>query len=123
MVIDTSAIVALIMVEEEADRILCAIVSDPVRLIGAATMVEAAAIIHDRKGLAGEIVLEALLHRLGVQIVPFAGDPARLSRIGFARFELGLGDCLTYGLAMATGEPLLYAGPELAQTDVVTVRY
>ena len=131
MVLDTSALVAILMAEPESERMLRAIAADPARLLGTPTLVESAAVMLARKGGGGEISLDALLHRLGVRIVPMSEDAARLARLAYARFGrevgsppvLNYGDCLAYGVAMAAREPLLFKGDDFARTDVNAVDY
>ena len=101
------------------------------RLVGAPTLVEAAAILLARKGAAGEIALDALLQRLGVEVVPMTPEAATLARGAYQRFGKGVGapgvlnygDCLAYGVAMAVGEPLLFKGDDFSRTDVVAAAY
>jgi ribonuclease VapC len=131
MVIDTSAVLAVLFAEPEAARMLDAIAADHARMIGAPTLVEAAAVMLARKGPEGEIALDALLHRLAIQVVPMSSDAAALSRSAYSRFGRGVGspgvlnygDCLAYGVAMAASEPLLFKGDDFARTDVLAVRY
>lgn len=129
--IDTSALVTILMGEPEAARMIRAVANDRARLIGAPTLVEAAAVMLSRKGGGGEIALDALLHRLGIDTLAMSEDAARLARLGYARFGRGVGspgvlnygDCLAYGVAMAAGQPLLFKGQDFARTDVGVVSY
>ncbi len=131
MVIDTSALLTILFSEAEAPRMLRAIRRAERRLVGAPTLVEAGAILTARKGSAGEIALDALLHRLGLEVVPFSPEAARLARLGYARFGKGagdpavlnLGDCFSYGTAMAEREPLLFKGDDFNRTDILAVPY
>lgn len=126
MVLDTSALVAILLAEPEAPRLVRAIGKAQERVVGAPTLVEAAAVMMARKGGGGEIALDALLRRLGVGVVDTTEDAARLARLAYARFGKGIGsppvlnygDCLTYGVAMARGEALLFKGDDFARTDV-----
>ena len=76
MVIDTSAIVAILLGEPEAEDLVAAIAAAEERVIGAPTLVEAAAILFARKGTAGEVALDALLQRLEIEVVPMTADAA-----------------------------------------------
>lgn len=126
MVIDSSALLAILLSEPEAPELVQALAGAETRKIGAPTLVEAAAVMTARKGPAGEIALEALLRRLGIEVVPFTEDAARLARLGYSRFGKGVGspavlnygDCLSYGTALAAREPLLFKGDDFSQTDV-----
>jgi ribonuclease VapC len=129
VVIDTSALIAILLAEPEAPRLVDAIVRAPTRLIGAPTLVEASAVMLGRKGVQGEIALDALLQRLDIELVAMTPDAAELSRSAYRRFGKGtgspgvlnFGDCLSYGVAMALEEPLLFTGEDFPMTDVRAV--
>lgn len=131
MVLDTSALVAILLNEPEAARMVAAIARDPTRLMGAPTLVEASAVMHAKKGPGGEVALDALLERLDIGIVPMSLPAARLARLAYVRFGKGVGDpgvlnygdCLAYGVAMAERQPLLYKGDDFSATDVIGVSY
>jgi ribonuclease VapC len=131
MVLDTSAVLAILLAEPEATAMVRAMAAADDRVIGAATLVEASAAIRARKGAGGDIVLDAFLERLGVSVRAFDGDAARLARLGYARFGKGvgdpgvlnLGDCFSYGTAMALRHPLLFTGDDFARTDVEPASY
>lgn len=131
MVIDTSAIVAILFAEDEASRMVSAIAVAPRKLLGAATVVEASAIMVAKKGSAGEIVLDALLERLELEIVPVTAEAAAHARSAYRRFGKGVGtpavlnygDCLSYGVARHLGEPLLFKGEDFGRTDVEAAPY
>lgn len=126
MVLDASALVAILLDESEAPRLVDAIARDPVRIVGAPTLVEAAAVLLARKGPAGEVALDALLQRLEIRVVPMTVEAAAEARSAYQRFGKGVGspavlnygDCLAYGVAMASGEALLFTGEDFARTDV-----
>ena len=131
MVLDTSALLAILFAERESEAMVRAMATDERRLVGAPTLVEASAVMVARKGGAGEVALDALLERLGVDVVPMSVGAARLARLAYARFGKGVGDpavlnygdCLTYGIAMAEREPLLSKGDDFVRTDVTVVAY
>lgn len=131
MIIDSSAIIAILFDEPESERIVAAMARDPRRLISAATLVEAAAVALVRKGPQAELALDALLRRLGISVVELSPEGAAYARTAYARFGktvgapavLNYGDCLAYGAAMALGEPLLFKGSDFEQTDVPAVAY
>lgn len=126
MVIDTSALLAVLLSEAEADALVEAIVSAGTRQVGAPTLVEAAAVMAARKGPAGEVALDALLQRLEIEVVPMTPEGAAFARSAYARYGRGVGspavldygDCLAYGVARAAGEPLLFKGDDFALTDI-----
>jgi len=131
MVLDTSALLAILFAEPESQAMVRAVAEDERRLVGAPTLVEASAVMLAKKGGAGEVALDALLERLGVEVVPMSVGAARLARLAYARFGKGVGDpavldygdCLSYGVAMAEREPLLFKGADFAHTDVAVVAY
>jgi ribonuclease VapC len=131
MLLDTSAVVAILLGEPEAPAMITAISRDGTRLLGAPSLVEAAAVMNARKGPGGEVALDALLERLDIRIVPMSLAAARLARLAFARFGKGVGspgvlnhgDCLAYGIAMAEREALLFKGDDFRHTDVASVKY
>jgi ribonuclease VapC len=131
MVLDTSAIVAILFAEPEATRMVEAIVAADTRTVGAPTAVEAAAILLARKGPAGEVALDALLQRLGIEVVSMTPEAAAFARSAYQRFGKGVGapgvlnygDCLAYGVAMAAGDALLFKGEDFPRTDVVAASY
>lgn len=131
MVIETSALVAILLAEPEAERLVRAIGGAEPRLVGAPTVFEAAAVMLARKGPAGEIALDALLQRLAVEIVPMSVAAAVLARSAYQRYGRGVGspgvlnygDCLSYGIAMAEGDALLFTGNDFSRTDVSAAAY
>ena len=131
MVLDTSALLAILFAEPEAEAMVRAIAQDTTRRVGAPTLVEASAVLTARKGSAGEIALDALLERMRIEVVPMSVDAARLARLAYARYGKGIGDpgvlnfgdCLSYGVAMAEREPLLFKGDDFTRTDVAAVSY
>lgn len=130
MVIDTSALVALLGMEAEAARLAAAIESDATRLISAASVVEAALVIEARYGPAGGRELDLLIAKAGLSVEPVTAEQAEIARVAWRRFGKGhhpaglnLGDCFSYALAKAAGEPLLFKGTDFPQTDVAIVSY
>lgn len=128
MVIDTSALVAILLSEPEAMTLVELIASADRRLVGAPTLVEAAAVMQARKGEEGVIALDALLSRLGIEVVPMSPAAAAFARDAYARFGKGIGspgvlnygDVLSYGMARAEDEPLLFKGEDFPMTDIVS---
>lgn len=128
MVIDTSAILAILLDEPEAPDFERRIAADPVRLISAATLVEAAIVIESRLGDAGGREFDLWLHRLDVEVVPVDADQAQMARRAWRRFGKGrhpaglnYGDCFAYALAAMRGDPLLFKGDDFSRTDLAAV--
>ena len=128
MVIDSSALIAILRREPEEQEFRNAIKLASSRLLSASTRVETGIVA---LGLAGEVGLEqvdALLETLRVETVPLSADHARLAIDAFRQFGKGrhpaglnFGDCFSYALAKATGEPLLFKGDDFSQTDTKRV--
>ncbi len=128
MVIDTSAVMAILLGEPEAAPFALAIEADPTRLISAATAFEAALVIETRKGPSGGREYDLLLHRAQIEVVPFTAEQFNSARDAWRRFGKGrhaaglnLGDCFSYALAATSGEPLLFKGDDFGLTDIRTV--
>lgn len=126
MVIDTSAIVAVLFDEPERRSFDRLIAADQVRLISAVGRVEAAFVIEGRKGPPGREHLDRFLRLTGAEIVAVSPEQAELAVEAFRRFGKGrhpaglnIGDCFSYALAKAAGEPLLFKGADFALTDIV----
>ena len=130
VVIDTSALVALLGMEPEAARIAQAIEADPLRLVSAAALVEATIVLESRQGGAAVRELDLLIARAQLQIEPVTVDQAELARSAWRRFGKGrhsaglnYGDCFSYALSRASGEALLFKGKDFAMTDIQAVGY
>lgn len=127
MVLDTSAIVAILFDEPERRRFDEAIEAHSRRLISAVTLVEATMVIERRHGAPGGLRLERFIRAAELEIISVTPEQAILACAAFRRYGRGrhpaglnLGDCFAYALAKASGEPLLYKGNDFAQTDVAS---
>ena len=123
--VDTSALMAILLDEPEADRCAKAIETADRLLISAGTMAEAL-IVAARRGLRPEMI--AMFDGLGFEIMPVT--PAAARRVGAAYDQWGkgvhpaalnFGDCFAYEVAKENGCPLLYVGDDFAKTDLVGV--
>lgn len=130
MVIDTSAIVAILNDEPEAEDLERALAADPIRLVSAGTLLETAIVIEARFGTAGGGELDLWLNKLRAEIVAVAAEHVEIARAAFRRFGKGrhqaglnFGDCFAYALAIDRGEPLLFKGGDFSKTDVTAVAY
>lgn len=127
MIIDTSAIIAILFGEPEAARYAEAIGAASSCRISAATFVEVSIVVDAQTKGHGGRALDALLRRANVTIEPVTEEQAHLAREAYAEFGKGrhraglnFGDCFAYALAKATGEPLLYKGNDFKKTDIVS---
>ena len=125
MVVDTSAIIAILMREEGWRDLIRTILGAPAARLSAATLVEAGIVVEGRSGPPGAERLDRLLEELNVEIVAVTAEQAALARLAFRRFgkgrhpaALNFGDCFAYALAKSLGEPLLFRGDDFARTDI-----
>lgn len=130
MVIDTSAIIAILLSEPEASRISQAILDDPKRLMSAFSLLECSLVIEGRKGEFGGRELDLLLHRLQVEIISMNADQSEIAREAWRHFgkgrhpaALNIGDCCSYALARYSEEPLLFKGNDFSRSDVNCVEW
>ncbi len=130
MVIDTSALLAILFSEPEAADLIRAIAQDGTRLMSAGSILEAGIIAQARKGDAGGHALDLMVVKLGIDIVAMTPHHADIARRAFrlfgkgqAKAGLNYGDCIAYALARDTGEPLLFKGDDFRQTDIVAVQW
>jgi ribonuclease VapC len=128
MVIDTSALVAILLGEPERRAFIEAIEAADARLMSVATFVEISIVIDARHGAEGVRDLEHFIARAGIELVPVDGEHGKTACSAFSRFGKGrhraglnFGDCFSYALAMSTGEPLLFKGNDFVHTDVTMV--
>ena len=129
MVIDTSALVAILLGEPDAGVFAGAIAADPKRLISAFTALETSIVIEAKKGEPGGRELDLLIHRAQIEIIAFNPEQVELARsawrdYGKGRHPAGLniGDCCSYALAKHAQEPLLFKGDDFAKTDIPAVK-
>ena len=125
MIVDTSALVAILYREPEAERFVQIIHDAPICRISVANHVELAMVVESQLGPDGMRQAETFIRRAGIVIEPVTlehGDLARQAFLDFGkgRHKAGLnfGDCFAYALAKATAEPLLFKGNDFGLTDV-----
>jgi len=125
MIIDSSAIIAVLLDEANAADIARAIEASSQRLLSAANLLEASIVIESRKGEAGGRELDLLIYRAAIEIVAVDQDQAELARIAWRRFGKGryptglnYGDCFAYALAKTRQLPLLFHGDDFSRTDI-----
>ena len=129
MVIDTSALVAMLSDEPEAERFEAAVEADSARLMSTASYLETAIVIEARFGEPGGRELDLWLHRAAVNLVAVGADQADIARVAYRTYGKGrhlaglnFGDCFSYALAKVSGQPLLFKGDDFAQTDIGAAR-
>lgn len=126
IVVDTSALIAILDREPDAALYAEAIAEADSPLISAATLLELHIVMLNRRGgRAGQLV-DRLIQDAGFQIEHFTARHLELAREAYARYGKGrnsaglnYGDCFSYALAKATGLPLLFKGSDFSKTDLV----
>ena len=126
MVIDTSALVAILQDEPERSPFNRAIEAADRRLMSAASFVEVSMIIESRFGSDGIRDLDLFVAKANIELVPLDAEQALIARTAFRdygkrrhRAGLNFGDCFSYALAKTLDEPLLFKGADFSSTDVV----
>ncbi len=125
MILDSSAIVAVVLGEPDGESLLTRIGEAESVAVSAITFVEAGIVLSHRLGRPFQDELEFLFTKLGVSIVPFTDEHRREAleawwRFGRTRHEaaLNFGDCAAYATAKLADAPLLYKGDDFAKTDI-----
>jgi ribonuclease VapC len=128
MVLDTSAVVALLLQQAEAAALHDVLVNQGPSGVGAPTLAEAAIVLQARLGANGLAALRSFLIEYDVHALPFGDEHWRLAAQAFGRYGKGrhpaglnYGDCLSYATAKLAGEPLLCLGDDFMQTDLELV--
>jgi len=126
VIVETSAIVAILYMGPLASACADAILQARVRRLSAASLLEAAIVIDSNRDPILSRRLDEALDALGITIEPVTPEQARIAREAYRDFgrgsghpaQLNSGDCFAYALAKATGEPLLFVGDDFGHTDV-----
>lgn len=128
MIVDSSALVAILLAEAERVQFLEILVTAPQRSMSAANYLEAA-IVFDRRAKGRPVLqLDAVVEATQIEIEPVTAAQARIAREAYQRFgrgnhpaALNFGDCFAYALAKETGRALLFKGTDFGQTDIACV--
>ena len=125
MVIDTSAIVAMLRNEPEALRLEKALVADPIRLVPATCVLEARMVLVSRRGEHALAEIDLWLGTIEANTIPVDADLVELATQAWLTYgkgrhsaALNFADCLSYALAKRANEPLLFIGNDFSQTDI-----
>lgn len=128
MIVDSSALMSIIMGEPDAETYLGIMSQAEELLIAAPTYVEAVTAAERRGGIDAALDMEALMADLEVEVIRFDEEQGRLAISALRRFgkgrhqaSLNLGDGYSYALAQLTGEPLLFKGQDFVHTDIASV--
>lgn len=127
MVVDTSALLAILQDEPERRAFNEALEAAEARCLSTANWVEVAIVVESRHGEEGLRDLDLLVAKAAIDLVPVDVEQARIARLAFSRFGKGrhpaglnYGDCFSYALASVRCEPLLFKGGDFALTDIVS---
>ena len=125
MIVDTSAVLAILFREPDAERFARAIATASSPRMSVAALVETTIVLESRSGAAAGYELDAFLQEAGIELEPVTAEQAQAARRAWRRFGKGnhpaglnFGDCFSYALAEATREPLLYKGGDFELTDI-----
>lgn len=127
IVLDSSAIVAILQKEPEEQYFLAIMAGDARCIISAATIFEAAIVMNARRGPRGVAILREFLVSSAAEVHPFTEAMVAEAISAYQRFgkgtgakaQLNFGDCIAYTLAKSLGAPLLFKGNDFAATDIV----
>lgn len=127
MIVDTSALIAILRDEPEAPAMAQAIEEATQRQVSAANWLEAAAVIDGSRDPVASRQFDDLIGVARILVAPVTEQQARIARAAYRDFGTGsghpaglnFGDCFAYALAKDTGEPLLFKGRDFVHTDVV----
>jgi ribonuclease VapC len=130
MVIDTSALLAILQDEPERRAFNEAIEAAASRAVSVASWVEVSMVIETRTGAEGLRDLDLFVDRARIEIVPVDVEQGKAARRAFSRFAKGrhpaglnYGDCFAYALASHLGEPLLFKGEDFGKTDLTPASF
>ncbi len=127
MILDSSALLAILFAEEDAEIYARAIVQADSCRISAANFVEVSIVVEAQAKDAGARQFDALFRRAGIVIEPVTEEQAHAARQAYVDFGKGrhpaglnFGDCFSYALAKTTGEALLFKGEDFKKTDIAS---
>lgn len=130
MIVDSSAILAILLEEPEGHFFDVAILRSDAARMSSSGLLESSMILQSRKSADGVRDLDLLIARFKIEIVAFTESQARIARTAFERYgkgrhpaQLNFGDCMAYALAKETGDELLFKGTDFAQTDIAVAAY
>ena len=128
MIVDSSAVLAVLLRQPGHELVLGALVSDDALGIGAPTLAESGIVLSARIGVTGRTLLYRFVEEANIQVVPFEEVHWDVAVDAFSRFgkgrhpaALNFGDCLTYAVASLADEPLLCLGDDFSRTDLTVL--
>ena len=125
MIVDSSAIVAIIMREPGVERLMSKLAGAEACGIGAPTLLETTIVLTARSGQDARVLVARFLEEMGIVTVAFGQEHWRVAMDAFIRFgkgrhaaSLNFGDCMSYATAFLAGQPLLCVGDDFSSTDI-----
>jgi len=125
LIVDTSALIALIQNEPAAEQVAAALANTRNPVIGAATLAETLIVLTARQGPVARTLFERLRSEINLDVTDFTAEHAYAAQRAYQRFgrgnhsaSLNFGDCMTYATAQLAAEPLLAIGTGFPQTDL-----
>jgi ribonuclease VapC len=129
MILDSSAIIAMVLREPGWERLVDKIAAEPSCAIGAPTLAETGIVLTAKLGPKARVTLSRFLQETGLIVVPFADEHWPIAVDAYARFGKGrhaaglnFGDCLAYAVARLADQPLLFVGNDFSNTDVAVAQ-
>jgi ribonuclease VapC len=126
VIVDSSALLAILFAEPDRERYARALMAAPVRRLSAVNFVEVAARVDMRRDPIASDTFDELIRESGITVEPVTPEQAHLARRAYRAYgrgsghpaRLNLGDCFAYALAKDKGEPLLFKGNDFGHTDL-----
>jgi ribonuclease VapC len=126
MIVDSSALIAILFNEQDAKKFFDAIAASPICLVGAPTVFETSLVLFSKEGPEAIFDLDELMDRLNIKIVDFTYAHVRAARSALMKFgkgqghpaQLNFGDCMSYAMAKIENMPLLFKGDDFRKTDI-----
>lgn len=125
MILDSSALVAVLLREPGWQTLLARIAADETAAVGAPTLAETGLVLTARLGRDARRLLSAFVREAGITVLPFVEEHARVAVEAYARYgkgrhraALNFGDCMTYAVARLAAQPLLCVGDDFPRTDL-----
>jgi ribonuclease VapC len=126
MIIDTSAVLAILLEEPEEEDFLEMVANADVRMMSAASVLETGIVLEGRNGEAAGREFDLFVNQAKIEVIPVDLDQVETARIAWRKYgkgrhpaALNFGDCFAYALAKVLGEPLLAKGRDFPQTDIL----
>lgn len=130
MVIDTSAIIAVLLGESEADKLIRMISQSQENIMSSFSVLEAGIVMEAKKGEAGSSEFDLFIQKAGIKVFPVDPEQVVLARLAWRKYGKGrhpaglnIGDCCSYALAKQTNSALLFKGNDFDKTDILVCRY